>query len=158
VTPEKVAIQRALDMRYVGQEHAVTVDLPMRVFEKRDRAAIKRHFDDMHLLRYGTSAPSEGAEIVSLRTTVTGIMRKPAQEKIARGAAIPPKAARTGKRPVYFEGHGFVDTHTFARAALAAGNRIKGPALIEEYASTAVLMPGDVLEVDRFGNLAITVG
>jgi N-methylhydantoinase A len=130
----------------------------MRVFEEQDRTAIKCHFDDMHLLRYGTSAPSERAEIVSLRTTVTGIMRKPAPEKIAYGEVVPPKAARTGKRPVYFEGHGFVDTRTFSRAALVAGNRIKGPALIEEYASTTVLMPGDVLEVDRFGNLGITVG
>src|SRR5437660_8548863 len=76
VTPEKVTVNRAADMRYVGQEHAVTVDLPARVFEEQDRAAIKRHFDDMHLLRYGTSAPTERAEIVSLRTTVTGIMRK----------------------------------------------------------------------------------
>ena len=158
VTPEKVTIKRAVDMRYVGQEHAVTVDLPMRVFEVQDRTAIKCHFDDMHLLRYCTSAPSERAEIVSLRTTVTGIMRKPAPEKIAHGEVVPPKAARTGKRPVYFEGHGFVDTRTFSRAALVAGNRIKGPALIEEYASTTVLMPGDVLEVDRFGNLGITVG
>jgi N-methylhydantoinase A len=158
VKPDKVTIKRAVDMRYVGQEHAVTVDLPMRVFEEQDRIAIKRHFDDMHLLRYGTSAPSERAEIVSLRTTVTGIMRKPAPEKIVRGGAVPSKAARTGKRPVYFEGHGFVDTRTFARDTLAAGNRIKGPALIEEYASTTVLMPGDASEVDRFGNLGITVG
>ena len=35
------------------------------------------------------------------------------------------------------------------------GNRIAGPALIEEYASTTLLLPGDVLEVDAFGNLAI---
>jgi len=158
VTPEKVTIKRAADMRYVGQEHPVTVDLPMRVFGRQDRAAIKRHFDDMHLLRYGTSAPMERAEIVSLRTTVTGVMRKPAMAKIAGGGAVPPKAARAGRRPVYFEGHGFVDTRIFARDALAAGNRIKGQALIEEDASTTVLMPGDVLEVDRFGNLSIAVG
>ena len=158
VTPEKVMVARAADMRYVGQEHAATVDLPMRVFDKQDRAAIKRHFDDMHLLRYGTSAPAERAEIVSLRTTVTGVMRKPVPETIARGAAAPPRAASTGKRPVYFEGHGFIPTRTFARAALLAGNRIKGPALIEEHASTTVLMPGDTLEVDRFGNLGIAVG
>jgi len=145
-------------MRYVGQEHAVTVDLPMRVFEKQDRAAIKRHFDDMHLGRYGTSAPAERAEIVSLRSTVTGVMRKPAPEEVARGAAAPPKEAFTGKRPVYFEGRGFVATRTFARAALLASNRITGPALIEEHASTTVLMPGDALEVDRFGNLGIAVG
>ncbi len=158
MTPGKVTINRAADMRYVGQEHAVTVDLPMQVFEEQDRAAIKRHFDDMHLLRYGTSAPAERAEIVSLRTTVTGIMPKPVPEEIASGGAAPPQAARTGKRPVYFEGHGFVDTRLFARDALTAGNRIKGPALIEEHASTTVLMPGAALEVDRFGNLDIAVG
>ena len=158
VAPEKITIQRAADMRYVGQEHAVTVDLPMRVYAKQDRAAIKRHFDAMHLARYGTSAPAERAEIVSLRSTVTGVLPKPPLREAAAGSAAPPKAAFTGKRPVYFEGDGFVETRTFARAALRAGNRIKGPALIEEHASTTVLLPGDTLEVDRFGNLAITVG
>jgi N-methylhydantoinase A len=158
LTPEKITVSRAADMRYVGQEHAVTVDLPMRLFRKQDRTAIKRHFDDMHLLRYGTSAPAERAEIVSLRTTVTGIMRKPALEEIASGPAAPSRAARGGKRAVYFGGHGFIDARTFARDRLTAGNRIKGPALIEEHASTTVLMPGDALEVDRFGNLYIAVG
>jgi N-methylhydantoinase A len=43
----------------------------------------------------------------------------------------------------------------FWRPALLAGNRITGPALIEEYASTTLLLPGDALEVDAFGNLAI---
>src|SRR5215468_1774922 len=44
VKPHKVAVKRALDMRYVGQEHPVTVELPMRIFRKQDRAAIKRYF------------------------------------------------------------------------------------------------------------------
>jgi N-methylhydantoinase A len=109
-------------------------------------------------LRYGTSAPAERAEIVSLRTTVTGIMRKPVLEEIASGPAAASKAARSGKRPVYFGGHGFIEARTFARDGLTAGNRIKGPALIEEHASTTVLMPGDALEVDRFGNLDIALG
>ncbi len=159
VKPESITVKRAADMRYVGQEHAVTVDLPTEVFAKGDRAAIKRHFDEMHALRYGTSAPQERAEIVSLRTTVTGVMRKPPQEKIAAGTALPPAAAHAGKRPVYFgEEGGFVETPTFARAGLLAGNRIDGPALIEEHASTTVLLPGAWAEVDVFGNLMITVG
>ena len=152
-------LKRAADMRYVGQEHAVTVDLPLAVFEKQDRAAIKRHFDAMHELRYGTSAPDERAEIVSLRSTVTGVMRKPPQEKIKRGKtrrSAPDKAAFTGKRPVYVDGK-FRPTPTYARAALEAGNRIIGPALIEEHASTTVLLPGDRLEVDAYGNLVIKV-
>jgi N-methylhydantoinase A len=157
VKPYKVVVKRAADMRYVGQEHAVTVDLPLRVFAKQDRNAIKRHFDEMHARRYGTSAPQERAEIVSLRSTVTGLMRKPSTGKIARGARQPAKAAFTGKRPVYFAS-GFRATPTYRRAALLAGNRIKGPALIEEHASTTLLMPGDVMDVDAYGNLVITVG
>ncbi|MGC2124130.1 MAG: hydantoinase/oxoprolinase family protein, partial [Xanthobacteraceae bacterium] len=77
--------------------------------------------------------------------------------KIGRGQRTAPKAAFGGKRPVYFGGR-FHATPTYRRAALVAGNRIKGPALIEEYASTTVLMPGDAMEVDALGNLAITVG
>ena len=159
VKPQEVAIARAADMRYVGQEHAVTVDLPMPLFAAQDREGIKRAFDEMHLLRYGTNAPKERAEIVSLRSTVTGVMRKPPQEKIAAGAAEPPRAAFTGTRPVFFaETGGFVDTPSYARAALLAGNAIAGPALIEEHASTTVVLPGDALAVDPFGNLAIAVG
>jgi N-methylhydantoinase A len=156
VQPHQITTKRALDMRYVGQEHAVTVDLPMSVFQKQDRKAIKRHFDDMHMLRYGTSAPAERAEIVSLRTTVTGLMKKPPQEKIARGVRTPPKAAFTGKRAVSFDGR-FCDAPTWRRAALLAGNKITGPALIEEHASTTVLMPGDRMTVDAYGNLVIAV-
>jgi N-methylhydantoinase A len=111
----------------------------------------------MHERRYGTSAPDERAEIVSLRATVTGIMAKPPQEKIRHGKRAPAASAFTGRRPVYFDGK-FRPTPTYDRDALAAGNRIAGPALVEEHASTTVLMPGDRLEVDGFGNLRIEVG
>jgi N-methylhydantoinase A len=163
VKPQKIAIKRAADMRYVGQEHAVTVDIPLKVFGRRDHGAIKRLFDQMHELRYGTCAPAEPAEIVSLRSTVSGVMRKPAQAKIKRGRATPPKAAFAGKRPVNLGerglgGHtGFRSTPTYRRSALLAGNKIKGPALIEEHASTTVLMLGDALTVDSYGNLLIAV-
>ena len=41
----------------------------------------------MHETRYGYSAPAEKAEIVSLRTAITGLMRKPTFEPIAEGEA-----------------------------------------------------------------------
>jgi len=157
VKPQKIAVKRAADMRYVGQEHAVTVDLPLHMFTRRDRDGIKRLFDEMHELRYGTCAPAERAEIVSLRATVAGLMRKPPLAKIKRGERAPPKAAFTGKRAVYVGPSGFRQAPTYQRAALLAGNRIKGPALIEEHASTTVLLPGDACEVDGYGNLVIAV-
>ena len=126
------------------------------MFTRKDRKAIKQHFDDDHMQRYGTSAPNERAEIVSLRATVTGLMKKPPQEKIRKGGSTPPQAASTGRRKVWFGGR-FRDAPTYRRAELLAGNRISGPALIEEHASTTVLIPGDRLTVDAYGNLSIAL-
>ena len=158
VRPARVYVSRAADMRYVGQEHPVTVNLPREVFQRRNRGALKRRFDEEHQQRYGTCAPDEPAEIVSLRASVAGVMRKPPLERIARGGRAPLSSARRGGRRVYFSELGrAVATPTFAREALRAGNRIAGPALVEEHASTTVVLPGDRLQVDSFGNLVIDV-
>jgi len=159
VQVRETAVSRAADMRYVGQEHPVTVELPAGVFRHRNRNALKRSFDEEHLRRYGTSAPGEPAEIVSLRATVTGAMKKPPLERVARGGSAPPASARRGKRDVYFAERGrSLATPSYARDGLRARNRIAGPALIEEHASTTVMLPGDRLQVDEFGNLVIEVG
>jgi len=158
IRPQRVTIARAADMRYVGQEHPVTVQLPPDVFRRRNAEALKQQFDEEHLRRYGTNAPEEKAEIVSLRATVTGVLGKPPLERIARGARQPLASSRHGTRRAYFAELGkAVATPAFAREALRAGNAITGPALIDEHASTTVLLPGDRMRVDAFGNLVIEV-
>ncbi len=151
------SVRRAADMRYVGQEHAVTVDLPLELFQTQDRDGIKSRFDAVHQTRYGFSVAQEKAEIVSLRSAIVGEMRKPPFEHIAQGGPQPPPEAFRGTRPVYYAGAGFVDTPTYDRSALEAGNRIAGPALIEEHASTTVMHPGDNVEIDAFGDLIIEI-
>ena len=154
----RLVLARSLDMRYVGQEHAVTVDVPLAVFARGGKAGIKRHFDELHKERYGRGSPEEPAEIVTIRSTVTGVLKKPRLARIARGGAKPLAEARTGERRVFFPGAGWVKTPTFRRDALKAGNRVAGPALVEEHASTTVLAPGDTLRVDPHGNLVVTIG
>jgi len=155
---QEIVVTRGADMRYAGQEHAVTVELQAELFATRDRDGIKRRLDAVHETRYGYSSPGEAAQIVSLRCAVIGIMRKPPLEAMAAGMAEPPAAAFRGDRPVYFAGSGYVDTPTYERSQLMASNRIGGPALIEEYASTTVVHPGDVSRVDDLGNLIIEMG
>jgi len=154
----RLVVARSLDMRYVGQEHAVTVEVPVSVFSRQGKAGIKRYFDELHKERYGRGSPEEPAEIVSIRSTVTGVMRKPKLAEITRGRAAPAAAASSGSRRVYFPGKGWLQCSTWKRDALKAGNRITGPALIEEHASTTVVQPGDTVRVDAFGNLLITIG
>lgn len=155
----RVRVDYAADMRYVGQEHSVTVDITAAMLAAGDRAALKSRFDAVHQFRYGTCAPAEKVEIVTLRATVVGVMDKPAMEEIPRGDASPPARARRGTRNVYFSETGkAVPTGVFDRDRLLAGNRISGPALVEEHASTTVVLPGDELEVDAYGNLRIDLG
>ncbi len=158
IRPEDVVIERAADMRYVGQEHAVTVELPGKLFVDKDRSAIKRRFDEVHAVRYGTSAPKESADLVSLRMTVLGTMKKPPRHLVEKGSATPPKSALRTTKPVFFRTHGFVPTQVYKRDALLSGNQIDGPALVEEHASTTVVQPGDHLTVDDLGNLQIMIG
>ncbi len=159
ITTAEAAVTLAADMRYVGQEHSVTIELPRSLFEAQDRGAIKKIFDDVHQLRYGTCAPNEPGEIVSLRVTVNGVMRKPPLSRIPSGEAQPPRAASLPAREVFFTEAGkAITTPIFIREHLLAGNQIEGPALIEEHASTTVVLPGDRLSVDPYGNLVIAIG
>jgi len=154
----EIVVKHSADMRYVGQEHAVSVDVPGALFADRDVAGIKARFDAVHDVRYGYSSRDENAEIVSLRLSVVGVIAKPEHAPIAAGATTSADAALIGLRPVEFGVlGGRIDTPVYAREKLAAGQRIAGPALVQEYASTTVLPPGDHLTVDRFGNLDIAI-
>lgn len=155
----EVVVHRSVDMRYVGQEHAATLEVPVELFRGRDRQGIRRLFDESHTRLYGYASQEGDAEIVSVRSSIQGVVPKPAMQRIEAGGEDPPRAAATGSRPVHFRiAGGFVDCPTYARAALLSGNRIAGPALVEEHASTTVVFPGDTLTVDPLGNLVISIG
>jgi N-methylhydantoinase A len=62
-----------------------------------------------------------------------------------------------GRRAVIFDADP-VDCPMYHRPSLAPGERIEGPAVIQEYASTTVLFPEDTAEVRRSGELLIRVG
>ena len=65
-------------------------------------------------------------------------------------------SARKATREIYSREWGQTETWPiYDRALLLAGNRIGGPAIVEEPSATTVLERGDRLEVDALGNLVI---
>jgi N-methylhydantoinase A len=56
----------------------------------------------------------------------------------------------------FSRGEGFESANIYARQALAAGDVIAGPAVIEEYGATVPLHPGFAAVVDEQGNLRIS--
>jgi N-methylhydantoinase A len=157
VPTHRVIYERAADMRYVGQEHAVAVALPADIGAEAQREVVKRLFDEAHQVRYSHSAPEESADVVSLRVTAIGRLSKPTLPAVPVGGASPPENAHKASRQVQFENHGLLETAVFDRAQLLAGNVIEGPAVIEEASSTTVLDPGDVAAVNAYGHLVIRV-
>jgi len=69
-------------------------------------------------------------------------------------------AGRTDQspRPVYFDGAGVVKTPVYQRAELVEGRTMAGPVIIEEYASTTVVHPGDEAVLGPAGCLVLTTG
>ena len=49
-------------------------------------------------------------------------------------------------------------TQYYDRSKLLAGDRIEGPAIINQYDTTTVPPPGFTAEIDRFGNIVMAVG
>jgi len=158
ISTERIYFERAADMRYVGQEHAVAVRMPANVGNEEARPEVKRRFDEAHELRYSHSAPAESADIVSLRVSAIGRLSKPEFPKIGKGGATPPPSAWGGEREIIFEGAGAISAKVFDRAKLLAGNVIKGPAIIEEVASTTIIEPGDRVTVNEYGHLIMRLG
>jgi N-methylhydantoinase A len=55
------------------------------------------------------------------------------------------------------ERHGFLMTPVYRRADLPPGAKFDGPAIIEEPASTTVVLPNDHVEVAQTGELVIEI-
>jgi N-methylhydantoinase A len=158
IATDRIVFERSADMRYVGQEHAVAVRMPANVGQETARQEIKQLFDAAHEQRYSHSAPEESADVVSLRVSAIGRLDKPQLPEVPRGGKTPPPGAFRGHRSVIFQGQGQVQAAVFDRAKLLQGNRIEGPAIIEEAASTTVVEPGDGITVNAFGYLVMRLG
>jgi N-methylhydantoinase A len=156
--PEQMSLARGIDLRYVGQEHTVSLSLEIERLTRGDMVTLRRRFDEQHKVTYGYDAPDVEVEIVNLRLTALGRIEPPRLARLPAGAPQPPAEALRGTRPVYFEGQqGFVECPVYDRDLLRAGNEIIGPAVVEEYATATVVYPSDCLVVNPYGLLEIQI-
>jgi N-methylhydantoinase A len=148
-------LQAHLDIRYVGQEFALSVPVTLAQLKKADRGAIRTAFDKLYEHRYAQVSPGEPVEMVNIRMAVVG--KRPRLRFPRLDTSGKAKPAHT--RKVYLDDARKPETcPVYARTTLGAGARIKGPALIEEHGTTTVLFRGDACRVAPSGELIISVG
>jgi N-methylhydantoinase A len=151
---DAVRLTRLLDLRYPHQGYTLPVTCPKPV-DDTSRGPLKSAFDALHQQVYGQSAPKEDAEIVTFRIQSEIEVAKLSLPKIGQGSGDAGAAAR-GSRPLFdVEKNVFVDAGVYDRAKLKAGDRIKGPAIIEQFDSTTVMLAGQVATVDDTGTLVL---
>lgn len=153
IPPERMVFQRALDMRYLGQAYEITVPIsgPLDLALRQAQEAFHRRHRDI----YGYAAEKEPVELVNLRLTATGLAALPQIPRYPSAGATPLPEACRETRPVFFDQSGWLATPVYWRPALQAGNRLQGPAIVEQYDATTVLPPGWEATVDDYLNLRL---
>jgi N-methylhydantoinase A len=155
VAVESVVTLHRADMQFQGQSHILPVAIDSAAITLRE---LRAAFEAAYLRRFGVELSEIRPVLVNLHTAVIG-KRKPVSLKAI--AAARPKAtleeARRTTRPVWFEG-GWRETPVYVREHLPEAARFDGPAIVEQLDCTAVIGPGDAVEVDGIGNLIVTPG
>jgi N-methylhydantoinase A len=151
------SFSRTADMRYVGQGEHFSVSLPEGSLAEADLQKIQHRFHSLYYDTFGYRDESQTIEIVNWRMR-SYCPPPPIKLKRYNRRDIQLDEARKGNRKVFFpEFKGFVDCVVYDRYKLFQGAAIKGPAIVVERDSTAVILPGDRAEVDEYGNLMIAI-
>ncbi|MBM1172394.1 hydantoinase/oxoprolinase family protein [Microvirga arabica] len=155
IAADRQIITRTVDMRYIGQNYELSVPVPAGPISEGTFAALAEGFAQAHQQRFGFIAEGEAVQLVTLRVEAAGIVSK--AEFVPQPDAGPsPDAAQIGTRDVYMPEAGqFVSCPVYARESLAAGNRITGPAIVEQMDTTTVVLPGMQAVVDPYLNLIL---
>ena len=154
IAAERQGVTFVADMRYHGQGYEIPVPLDLDEVRGGDLAELDERFNGLHDQLYGFRMPNTASEIVNLRAVATGDLPKPElPESELEGDDASGAVVEQGE--ILFEGERR-PTPIYDRGALRPGNRFAGPAIVTEFDSTTVVLPGYVAEVDRYSNILIT--
>jgi N-methylhydantoinase A len=145
-------VRRAVEARFRGQAHQLTVPAPPGPVSTASIAAIERAFLDRYREAYGIELDAP-TELVNFRVRVSRTVEKltPVPHPLSATGLPDP----TGERPVAFAAAELAPCPVFSWERLAPGSRLAGPAVIEGYDTTVVVPPGHLVETDRWWNLLI---
>ena len=125
------------DMRYAGQQNEVTVEFAADPSTGRDVDAMREAFETAYEAQYGLRLPDMPIEVVAWRISAHGPAVKRHGTPELSDAATAPK----GHRDVLI-GDAPESVAVYDRPALAAGQQIPGPVIIEERETTIFILPG----------------
>lgn len=144
-----------LDVRFAGQEFTVTVHAdevwlgePGAVL-----AGVRDRFVALHRRLYGHGEQDAPLEIVTLRVRSVGQVARPSWPEWPDGEAA---RSRVTRSTCFSLAAGKQAVPVYHRDELVRDQQVRGPAIVEEWATTTAVPSGWTLAVDRIGNLVLT--
>jgi N-methylhydantoinase A len=142
----------SVDMRYHRQGFEIPIELSAEELGSLSMDALAERFGQVHHQYYGFGLEG-GAEVVNLRAVAAGTVPVPEVEPEESGPTDPSPAQR-GTQTVHTDGQ-HREVPSYNRAELRAGMVLQGYAIVEQYDSTTVVLPGHVATVDPWHQLLI---
>jgi N-methylhydantoinase A len=137
--------------RYIGQMHDLQVELPIGELHDLDPKMLAIYFHNNHKAAYGVAVEDEPVFVVDARLRAIGRVKKPE----FRGAAGTEAPAPIRQTEAWFEDVGAVTVPVFSRSRWLPEVTLEGPAIIQEYDSTTVVLPGQKWHADEVGSIVI---
>ncbi|MGH3669025.1 MAG: hydantoinase/oxoprolinase family protein, partial [Pseudonocardiaceae bacterium] len=138
--PEEITMSRVADTRYAGQSHELRITA-------EPGADLAELFHRAHQQAYGYAMPEERVLVVTLRVVAHGepVLAQPPHDW-DQGEPAPERSRELGDEGL---------AKVVSRAGLISGDKVIGPALIEQPDTTTLLGAGEVAVVDDAGNLVV---
>jgi N-methylhydantoinase A len=138
--PDRITVSRVADTRYAGQSHELRI-------AAEPGADLAELFHRAHRQAYGYAMPEERVLTVTLRVVARGepVLAQPPRDW-DQGEPAPERSRELGAEGL---------AKVVSRAGLISGNKVIGPALVEQPDTTTLLSAGEVAVVDDAGNLVV---
>jgi N-methylhydantoinase A len=157
IPKDRIQFIYAIDMRYIKQYHEVNVVVSREEIHKGNLTSIAKKFHPEHNRLYGYSLEELGTpiEVINLRLKCSGKTDKPKFLKM-KVAGPDPSESFKNKRKVYLPTKKrFQMVSVFDGDRLRYGNKIEGPAIIEQVNTTTFVSPEFSAICDAYGSFTL---
>jgi N-methylhydantoinase A len=146
--------ERSADIRFVGQGFELNTRLPSGAFNESTPTLIREAFATAYGRVFGQVPPVDDIELMNLRVAAIeeGVDRPLNLTASGRESWKPGSQSRDVWQAA---SEAFRSVGTIAREALKEGERLQGPAIVEDASSTLVIPPNSTAYCDSSGNLIV---
>lgn len=147
---DRIDINRSLDMRYIGQVHECTVDIGDMEINEANLEKIREAFHQRHKELYTYSEPNSPVEAVNIESTIYGRIDKPSRPSLPKSNGAE-QAIKSHRDLILSNEAEPINAPVYDGNKLGAGDRVEGPAVIEEDTTTILVAEGWTTELHESG-------